>query len=132
MTRLDERGNVAGLLDTVMLIPYLIVASVTMFSAGLATAIGHPASHLPLGAAICLGGGLTLFYLTNAVVMLRYGSTPGRVLPWAIPAVLLSIAVIAVGSSLTAVVALATTAAIIIVVIAVSGVNQRRLALLGT
>jgi low temperature requirement protein LtrA len=129
MTRLEERGNVAALLDTVMLIPYLIVASVTMFSAGLATAIGHPAAHLPLGAAVCLGGGLALFYLTNAVVMVRYGSAPGRVLPWAAPAVLLPIAVIVVGSAMTAIVALAATAGIVIAVIAVSGANQRRLGL---
>lgn len=127
MTRLDERGNVAALLDTVMLIPYLIVASVTMFSAGLATAIGHPAAQLPLGAAICLGGGLALFYFTNAVVMLRYGSPPGRVLPWAVPAVLLPLAVVVLGSAVTAAIALAATAAVVVTVIVVSGVNQRRL-----
>jgi len=127
MTRLDERGNMAALLDTVMFIPYLIVASVTMFSAGLATAIGHPAAHLPLGAAVCLGGGLALFYLTNSAVMLRYGSAPGRVLPWAVPAVLLPVAVIVAGSAMTAVAALVATAAIVVAMIAVSGVNQRRL-----
>lgn len=127
MTRLEERGNVAALLDTVMLIPYLIVASVTMFSAGLATAIGHPDAHLPLGASICLGGGLALFYLTNAVVMLRYGSMPGRVLPWAAPAVLLPIAVVALGFAMIAIVVLAVTAGIVVAVIIVSGVNQRRL-----
>ncbi|MEO7006383.1 MAG: low temperature requirement protein A [Terrimesophilobacter sp.] len=127
MAQLDKRGNVAALLDTVMLIPYLIVASVTMLSAGIATAIDHPTQHLPLGAAICLGGGLALFYLTNAVVMARYGSTPGRILPWAVPAVILPSAIVALGSTVTAIAALAATAAIIVVVTVVSGANQRRL-----
>jgi low temperature requirement protein LtrA len=126
MTRLEQRGNIAALLDTVMLIPYLIVASVTMFSAGLATAIGHPEAHLPLGASICLGGGLALFYLTNAVVMLRYGSEPGRVLPWAIPAVLLPIAAIAAGWAVTALIALVATAVVVVAVMVVSAANRRR------
>ncbi|MDQ1569736.1 MAG: hypothetical protein QOF79_410 [Actinomycetota bacterium] len=126
MTRLNERGDVAALLDTVMLIPYLIVASVTMFSAGLATAIAHPMAQLPLGAAVCLGGGAALFYLTNAVVMLRYGSAPRQVLPWAIPAVLLPVAVIALGQSVTGTGDLLAVTAIVVAVIVVSGVNRRR------
>ena len=125
MTRLNERGNVAALLDTVMLIPYLIVASVTMFSAGLATAIGHPAEELPIGAALCLGGGLALFYLTNAVVVFRYGSSSAEVLPWALPAVLLPIVVIVVGSDVAATVALAMITAIVVAVIVVSAVRRR-------
>lgn len=126
LARLDRRGNVAALLDTVMLIPYLIVASITMFSAGLATAIDHPTAHLAPGAAICLGGGLALFYLTDAVVMGRYGSPTARILPWAIPAVLLPTAVIALGSVVTATVALLTTTAIVAAVSVVSGINKRR------
>jgi low temperature requirement protein LtrA len=126
MTRLNERGNVAALLDTVMLIPYLIVASVTMFSAGLATAIERPLAHLPAGAVITLGGGLALFYLTNAVVELRYGSPAGQVLPWAIPAVLLPIVVLAIGASVPAIVALAATTIIVIAVLLVSAANHRR------
>jgi low temperature requirement protein LtrA len=129
MTRLNERGNIAALLDTVMLIPYLIVASVTMFSAGLATAIGHPLEHLPVGAAICLGGGLGLFYLTNAAVMLRYGSPLGRVLPWALPAVLLPVVVVVVvviGPSAPAMAALGAVTAIVVAIIVASAVNQRR------
>ena len=43
----------AGLLDTVMFLPYLIVVSVTMFSAGLATAVDEPTEPLAFGAALC-------------------------------------------------------------------------------
>jgi hypothetical protein len=50
---------------------YLLVIGVTMFAAGLATAVVAPGDPLPLGAAISLGGGVPLFYLTNAIVSLR-------------------------------------------------------------
>lgn len=126
LARLDARGNMAALLDTVMLIPYLIVASVTMFSAGLATAIGQPEARLPIGAAICLGGGLALFYLTNAVVLVRYGAAFGPVLRWAVPAVLLPIGVVVAGSSLTGIGTVAATTAIVASVIAVSAVDRWR------
>jgi hypothetical protein len=58
--------------------------------------------------------------------MLRYGSAPRQVLPWAIPAVLLPVAVIALGQSVTGTGALLAVTAIVVAVIVVSGVNRRR------
>ncbi|MEO9015182.1 MAG: hypothetical protein ABI275_07660, partial [Terrimesophilobacter sp.] len=77
-------------------------------------------------AAICLGGGLALFYLTNAVVLVRYGAAFGPVLRWAVPAVLLPIGVVVAGSSPTGIGTVAATTAIVASVIAVSAVDRWR------
>src|SRR5262249_55115809 len=105
LERLSSTGDSRGLRDTVMYLPYLLVVGVTMFAAGLSTAVGQPTRPLGLGAAIALGGGITLFYLTNSIIALRYGDGFGFVARWAIPAIVLSVALIVVGILLPAFVA---------------------------
>ena len=73
LERLRERRDVRGIRDTVAFLPYLLLAGVTALSAALAEAIAHPFAPLPLALAVCLGGGIALFYLTNAVIARRYG-----------------------------------------------------------
>jgi low temperature requirement protein LtrA len=122
LARLREQGDNTAMLDTVMFFPYLIVASVTMFAAGLATAVAHPDSRLSVGAAICLGGGLALLYVTNVIVMRSYQVGWGLLLPWALSAILLSLAIVAVGSFVPALISLILALVVATAVLAIAGV----------
>jgi low temperature requirement protein LtrA len=109
LERLRDRGDFTGILQTTLFMPFVLVVGVTSIAAGLATAIHEPFQRLPLGAAIALGGGIALFYATNAIVSLRYGLAPGAVLVWAVPTVVLALCLIplsvAVGATLVLVMA---------------------------
>jgi low temperature requirement protein LtrA len=129
LATLSGRQDVAGLLDTVMVIPYLLVVAVTTFAAGLATAITDPTDPLPLGAALCLGGGIALFYLTNALVSRRWGVAWRRLLPWALPGILLPLVVIATVGRISALLSLAIIAVVVLgLTIRASFAEDRRLA----
>ncbi|MEO6826165.1 MAG: low temperature requirement protein A [Microbacteriaceae bacterium] len=126
LAQLEDAHNTSALLDTVMFLPYLIVISVTMFSAGLATTVSHPGEPLAPGAAITLCGGLALFYWTNAIVMRRYGRPWARLLPWAVPAAVLPVAIAFGAAGVTATVALGLVAGTVILVLGVSIVSHPR------
>jgi low temperature requirement protein LtrA len=126
LARLNELRAVSALLDTVMFMPYLIVVGITMFAAGLATAISEPGDPLPVGAAVCLGGGLALFYLSNAVVVLRYGTPWREVLPWTIPGIVLPVVILTAAASLPAIVSLAGVALVVVGIVVFSTASQRR------
>jgi low temperature requirement protein LtrA len=126
LERLTERHSVAGLLDTVMFLPYLIVVSVTMFAAGLATAVDDPGEPLAFGAALCLCVGVALFYFTNCVAVLRYGTPLREVLPWAALGILLPVAVLFVSPYVSALVALGFIAVAVVAVVLVSSLLARR------
>ena len=53
LRRLQLRGSVGGLRDTVMYLPFLLIAGIALFASGSArpSRCGH---HLPIGAAVCL------------------------------------------------------------------------------
>jgi len=89
LEKLLEAGDARGIRDTVGFLPFLLLAGVTALSGALAEAIARPAEPLPAALAVSLGGGIALFYLTNAIIARRYGDPWGRVLRWAIPAVAL-------------------------------------------
>lgn len=87
LARLRAAGNFGGLIDAVMFLPYLVVVGVPMFAAGLSTAVEDPDAALSLGAAICLGGGLSLFYLANTIISVRLSGSSRRMLLWLGPVV---------------------------------------------
>lgn len=89
LEKLLEAGDARGIRDTVGFLPFLLLAGVTAISGALAGAIAHPAEPLPAALAVSLGGGIALFYLTNAIIARRYGDPWRRVLRWAAPAVVL-------------------------------------------
>ncbi|MET4002025.1 low temperature requirement protein LtrA [Arthrobacter sp. UYCu511] len=91
LEHLRERGDLIGILQTTLFMPFALVLGVTSLAAGIATAIPEPFKPLPLGATIALGGGIALFYATNAAASLRYGQPPRTVLIWGIPAVVLAL-----------------------------------------
>ncbi|GAB3575260.1 low temperature requirement protein A [Leifsonia lichenia] len=93
---LRASGNFRAIRDTVGFLPYLVVSGVTVISGALAIAIAHPEHPLPVVSAVSLGGGIALFFLTNAFISLRFGRPWTDVLRWAIPAVALPLVLIGV------------------------------------
>lgn len=89
LEKLLAAGDARGIRDTVGFLPFLLLAGVTAISGALAEAIAHPGEPLPAALAASLGGGIALFYLTNAIIARRYGDPWRRVLRWAVPAVAL-------------------------------------------
>lgn len=118
LARLSSSHDFNGLLDTVMFLPYLLVIGVTSFAAGLSTVVAAPGDPLALGAAISLGGGVALFYLTNAIVSLRWGVPLKRLLRWAIPGVALPLFVPVMAPHVPATVSLGVVAGIIVCIVA--------------
>lgn len=115
---LRSRSDYAGILQTTLFMPFLLVLGVTAIAGAIATAIPGPHDSLPLGSGICLGGGIALFYLTNAVVSLRYGQRPGTVLPWALPTVVLSLVLIPLSATVSSSAVLSAAVALLLLVTA--------------
>ena len=83
-------GDFRAIRDTVGFLPFLIVVGVTAISGALGIAIHHPEEPLPLASGISLCGGIAVFYLTNAIISVRFGRPVGGVLRWALPALALT------------------------------------------
>ncbi len=124
LARLNDKHDFNGLLDTVMFLPYLLVIGVTMFAAGLSTVVAAPAEALPTGAAISLTGGVALFYLTNTIVSIRWGTPLRRLLRWAIPGVPLPLLVAVLAPHVPAIVTLCVIAGIVLVIIGGSAATR--------
>lgn len=103
LQQLRDRHDFSGILQTTLFLPFLLVLGITAVAASIATAIEEPEHHLPVGAGIALGGGLALFYLTNAVVIVRYGRPLRTVVPWALPGILTSLLLIPLTQYVTAI-----------------------------
>ncbi|MGO4300897.1 low temperature requirement protein A [Leifsonia sp. RAF41] len=126
LERLRAARDVRGIRDTVAFLPYLLLAGVTALSAALAEAIGHPFEPLPLALAVCLGGGIALFYLTNAIITRRYGDPWPLVLRWAAPDVGLALVLVPVAVLLPAMATAASTVVALAIVIALAELSARR------
>ncbi|GIH27295.1 low temperature requirement protein A [Acrocarpospora phusangensis] len=72
-----------------------VVAALIAMAAGLGTAILDHAHHLPTGAAITLCGGLAIYRATLAGLGMRLGIPMRRALRWALPGVVIPLAVLA-------------------------------------
>ncbi|HET8779801.1 MAG TPA: low temperature requirement protein A [Agromyces sp.] len=90
LARLRAAGDFRAIRDTVGFLPFLVVVGVTAVSGALYNAIHHPDAPLPLASGIALCGGITVFYLTNAVISVRFGRPLRSVLRWALPALVLT------------------------------------------
>lgn len=128
---LRTAGNFRAVRDTVGFLPYLVVSGVTVISGALASAIAHPEHPLPVVSAVSLGGGIALFFLTNAFISLRFGRSWADVLRWAIPAVALPL--ILIGVALVVPAAVSTLLAVLVLgfVVASSERSTRRQAAAG-
>jgi low temperature requirement protein LtrA len=129
LVRLRISRNSRALRDTVMYLPYVLVVGVTMVAAGFSTGVTHPNHPFAVGAAITLGGGIGLFYLTNAIVAVRFGEGVRSVLPWAIPGVLVAAVLIPLGVVLPALftvcLAFVATGAMVLLAVIRGGIRSR-------
>ncbi|WP_394550562.1 low temperature requirement protein A [Agromyces sp. MMS24-JH15] len=126
LERLREAADVRAIRDTVAFLPFLVVVGVTAISAAIGSAIHHPDEPLPEASAIALGGGLAIFYLANAIVSLRFGREPRDVLRWAVPALLLSLAVGAAALVVGSVAAIALAVGALVVIVGLAEIASRR------
>ncbi len=126
LEQLQSRADFTGILQTTLFLPFLLVLGITSVAAGIATAIPAPWEQLPLGACIALGGGLALFYATNALVVLRYGQPLAAVAPWALPAVVTAVLLIPLGAVIPAGAVLAVAVALLLALTGYSELKARR------
>jgi low temperature requirement protein LtrA len=126
LERLQSRSDFAGILQTTLFMPLLLVLGVTAIAGAIATAIPAPYEQLPLGSGISLGGGLALFYVTNAIVSLRYGQPLREVVPWAAPTALIAVLLIPVSALVPAAVILVFAVIVLLLVTAYVEIQRRR------
>ena len=122
---LSSRGDSRGIVTTFAFLPYALVSGIMLLSGAVSFAIAEPDAVLPPAVAAALGGGVALFYATNATIALRYGTPWRRVLPWAAPAVLLPAAVGAAALVLPAYLALGIMALVLVVIVTISELRRR-------
>ncbi len=127
LRRLQRSGSVAGLRDAVMYLPYLLVAGIALFAAGLATAVTEATAALPLAAAVCLGGGVSLFYLASTVEALRYGAGWRDVAMWGPAGIVLPWTVVPIALVLAPAGVVAGIAIVIAILVALIVINGRRM-----
>jgi hypothetical protein len=99
---------------------------VTAIAGAIATAIPEPYEALPLGSGISLGGGIALFYATNAMISLRYGRPFRTVLRWALPTVVIAGLLVPVSTLVPAGAVLAFAVVLLLLVTAYVEVQRRR------
>jgi hypothetical protein len=126
LEQLVARGDARGVVETVAFLPFLLVAGVMMLAGAVSNAIDAPFAPLPASAAVSLGGGVILFYGTNAAISLRYGTPWRTVLPWAVPALVLPLLVGAAALVTPAIWAVGAMAAVIATIVTISEVRSRR------
>ncbi|MFD3542254.1 low temperature requirement protein A [Streptomyces sp. NPDC058662] len=73
---------------------YFVTAGILCMAAGLATAVEESShAHLPVGAVWALTGGLALYHAAHAVIALRLGRRARHVAVWALPGIVVPVAV---------------------------------------
>lgn len=127
LKRLQLSGSVGAIRDTVMYLPFLLIAGVTLFASALGTAVAEAGHHLPTGAAVSLCAGISLFFVANAAESLRYGIPWRGIAAWAPAGVLLPWAILPLSQHLPAEAVVGAAAAVIAIVLALTAVTARRL-----
>jgi len=126
LRRLQAHSGLAGLRDTVMYLPYLLVAGVTLYAAGLGTAVAATGQRMPLAAAMCIAGGVSLFFVASSAVTLRYGAAWRTVARWGPAGIALPWLIVPLAAVTTAEVAVAATTAVIGALVALSATSRSR------
>jgi len=126
LRRLQLRESVGGLRDTVMYLPFLTVSGVTLFASALGTAVAEADHRLPLGAAVSLSAGTSLFFVANAAEPLRYGAPWRDLVLWAPAGIVLPWALVPLATYLPSVLVVAASVIIIAVLVALTEVTPHR------
>ncbi|MEC5150265.1 low temperature requirement protein LtrA [Cryobacterium psychrotolerans] len=126
LQRLQLRGSVGGIRDTVMYLPFLLVAGITLFAAALGTAVADAGQLLPSGAAISLSAGISLFFAASAAESLRYGAPWRRLAAWAPGGILLPWALVPLSTQVAAEGVVAVSVGVIAILIAQFAISAWR------
>jgi low temperature requirement protein LtrA len=126
LRRLQQRGSVGGIRDTVMYLPFVLVAGVTLVAAALGTAVADAGHGLPGGAAVCLSAGVSLFFVASAAESLRYGTTVRDLVIWAPAGIALPWVILPLAGYLPAEGVVAASAVIVAMLVALTEINARR------
>lgn len=126
LEQLRVAGDFRTIRDIVGFLPFLLVTGIAVISGALSVAATHPEDPLPAVSAISFGGGIALFYATNAIIARRFGDSWATILRWATPSIGLSLALIAPGLMLPATATVLCGLGVVAVMIAYSERQQRR------
>jgi low temperature requirement protein LtrA len=127
LRRLQLRGSIGGLRDTVMYLPFVLVAGIVLFAAALGTAVADAGHHLPGAAAVCLGGGISLFFVASTAESLRYGAPWRDVVLWGPAGILLPWLLVPLSAAVEAELVVAASVVLIAVFVALNEINVRRM-----
>lgn len=122
-----QRGSITGLRDTVMYLPFILVAGITVFATALGTAVAEAGHPLPTGAVISLSAGISLFFLASTAESLRYGAPWSQVVLWGPVGILLPWGLVPLSNLVAAEGVVACSAAVIALVLALTEINVRRI-----
>ncbi|MER7769233.1 low temperature requirement protein A [Kitasatospora sp. NPDC096140] len=132
LDRAQSGGADTAIRDTVMYLPFVLIAGITVLSGALGTAVADPDDHLPPGARWALCGGVLAFYTANAAISLRYGDPARTVLDWYGPSLVLVLAALLPASVLLpAWGAVGVAAAVVLALTALAAQRVRSRALAG-
>ncbi|QAY61219.1 low temperature requirement protein A [Microbacterium protaetiae] len=129
--RLQGRGSVEGLRDTVMYLPFLLIAGVVLFASGVGTAVADAAGRLPFAAAVCLAGGVSLYFLSSTAESLRYGAPWRDVVMWGPAGIVVPWLLVPAAAAWNATGVLAAAVGVVAVLGALNAVNARRVSRAG-
>ena len=127
LRRLQSAGRIGALRDAVMYLPFILVAGIALFASGLGTAVAEAGHPLAPGAAVCIAGGIVLFYLASVAESLRYGVPWRDVVTWGIAGVVLPWVIVPLATVVHAEAVVAVVVLLIVVMIGLAEANLRRM-----
>jgi len=123
---LQSTGRVGALRDAVMYLPFILIAGIALFAAGLGTAVAEAGHNLAPGAASCIAGGIVLFYLASVAESLRYRVALRDVVIWGVPGVVVPWAIVPLAAAVPAEAVVAAVVLLMLVMIGLAEANLRR------
>ncbi|WP_255455694.1 low temperature requirement protein A [Cryobacterium lactosi] len=126
LQRLQLRGSTGGIRDTVMYLPFALVAAITMFASALGTAVAEAGHSLPQGAAVCLSGGISLFCVASVAESIRFGEPLRDVVVWAPVGIALPWVLLPLAAHLPSEGVVAAVVGIVAVLVTLTEITTRR------
>lgn len=127
LRRLQLRGSIGALRDTVMYLPFILVAGIALLAVGLGTAVADAGHALPAGAVLCITGGLSLFFVASTAESLRYGAPWRDIVLWGPAGMVAPWAIVPLAAIVHSEVVVAAVALLIGVFLALTAINARRI-----
>ena len=127
LRRLQLRGSIGGLRDTVMYLPFVLISGIVLFASALGTAVAETGHHLPVGAAVCLAAGISLFFVASTAESLRYGAPLRDVVLWGPAGIVLPWLLVPLAEIVGAETVVAACVGLIALFVALNEINVRRM-----